>query len=497
MKKYSDFVFDRQTLLDAFPLPVFISDNKHRFIAGNKEFHNFIGKNTLREGFKLSKLTSSSLPQETIKQLDDEVLSCGEPKTIELSLKRADGVQCQVLLRKTRLIDPNWDEPPRVLNTLQDITEQHLAQYILLDAIDAIAEAFAMYDNNGNLIICNQNFRDMYNYTKQQARPGAHFQELGEIDIKNGNVAIGDESGQDYLERKAAYRRELKGSFTVNLKDGRWIRTTDRRVPSIGFVSVQTDITSIKKSQALLQGAKETAELASRAKSEFLANMSHELRTPLNSIIGFSQILMGEMFGKHTTEKYKDYSEAINRSSNHLLELISEILDQSKIELGTVTLEPEEVDIEGMLSECVALLKERSERAQVEVTLECESTLSHFELDRLKVKQAVLNLLTNAIKFTDAHGIVSINAHQTPDKGLMIKVSDTGIGIATENLDRVLEPFAQVAESKTRNHEGTGLGLSIAKSFVELHNGHLDLDSSPGYGTTVTLNFPPTFSRQY
>ncbi len=491
MKKYNDFVFDRQTLLDAFPLPIFISDNNQRFIAGNKEFYDFIGKSSLREGFKVSKLISSPFPKETIQKLDADVLTTGEPKAIELSLKRADGVLCQVLLRKTRLIDPNWNEPPRILNTLQDITEQHLAQYILLDAIDAIAEAFAMYDNNGNLIICNQNFRDMYGYTEQQARPGVHFQELGEIDIQNGNVAIGDETGEDYLERKAAYRRELTGSFTVNLKDGRWIRTTDRRVPGLGFVSVQTDITAVKNSQNLLKNAKETAEFASRAKSEFLANMSHELRTPLNSIIGFSQILMGEMFGKHSNEKYKDYSEAINRSSNHLLELISEILDQSKIELGTVTIEPEDVDIYGMLSESVALLKERSERAQIEVTLECDDNLPLFSLDRLKVKQAVLNLLTNAIKFTDANGIVSINAYLNHDQGLAIKVSDTGIGITIENLDRVLEPFAQVAESKTRNHEGTGLGLSIAKSFIELHEGNLVLESSPGYGTTVTLRFPP------
>lgn len=493
LKKYNDFVFDRQTLLDAFPLPVFISDNNQCFIAGNKEFYGFIGKSSLREGYKVSKLISSPIPKETIQQLDADVLNTGAPHAIELSLKRADDVLCQVLLRKTRLIDPNWDEPPRILNTIQDITEQHLAQYILLDAIDAIAEAFAMYDNNGNLIICNQNFRDMYSYTEQQARPGVHFQELGEIDIANGNVAIGDETGEDYLERKAAYRRELTGSFTVNLKDGRWIRTTDRRVPGLGFVTVQTDITAIKNSQNQLKTAKETAEFASRAKSEFLANMSHELRTPLNSIIGFSQILMGEMFGKHSNDKYKDYSEAINRSSNHLLELISEILDQSKIELGTVTIEPEDVDISGMLSESITLIKERSERAQIEIILECDESLPAFPLDRLKVKQAVLNLLTNAIKFTDTNGVVSIKAFQNHDQDLVIKVKDTGIGISVENLDRVLEPFAQVAESKTRNHEGTGLGLSIAKSFIELHEGNLVLESSPGYGTTVTLNIPPQY----
>ncbi|WP_419902182.1 PAS domain-containing sensor histidine kinase [Kiloniella sp.] len=494
MKRYDDLVFDRQTLLDAFPLPVFISDDDQLFIAGNKEFHTFIGKAKLPEGFRIPMIGFTPYPEGTVQQLDNEVLKTGVSKSIELSLERADGVQCQVLLRKTRLIDPNPIEPPRILNTLQDITEQHLAQNILLDAVDSIAEAFAMYDNRGELVLCNQNFRDMYGYTEEQARPGVHFQELGEIDIKNGNVAIGDEAGEDYLERKAAYRRELQGSFTVNLKDGRWIRTTDRRVPGLGFVSVQSDITAIKESQNLLTNAKETAEFANRAKTEFLANMSHELRTPLNSIIGFSQILMGEMFGNHSNKKYKDYSEAINRSSNHLLELISEILDQSKIELGTVTVEAEPVDVSVMLDECLTLMNERSEKAHVEVTLECDDKLPKFSLDRLKVKQTVLNLLTNAIKFTDPDGTVSINARQNSDCDLIIEVQDTGIGISVENIDRVLEPFAQVAESKTRNHEGTGLGLSIAKSFTELHNGTLMLESSSGDGTTVTLCFPSEFA---
>ncbi|MCZ4282914.1 ATP-binding protein [Kiloniella laminariae] len=518
MKQNEAFLLEQQALLDAFPLPVFISDSQQVFIAGNKAFYAFIDpqvewnpdpEELHSENFHIDELhvpdkhyhplEIETLLQSTISHsgfpaLDTQVLETGTARTIELSLRRADGVDCQVLLSKTRFHNPLGFARPCILNTIQDISEQYQAQNTLLDAIDSIAEAFVIYDNDGKLVICNQNFREMYGYSEEQARPGVHFQELGRIDISNGNVAIGDEAGEDFLERKAAYRRELKGSFTVKLRDGRWIQTTDRRVPGLGFVSVQSDITTSKESEYELLRAKETAELASRAKSEFLANMSHELRTPLNSMIGFSHILMAEMFGKHTSPKYTEYAEAIHRSSNLLLELLSDILDQSKIELGNAILEPEAVQISPLLNDCLSLLRERSDRAGIELILQSNPDLPEISLDRLKTKQTILNLLTNAIKFTDAGGEVIVSAGLGNQGGLQIRVQDSGIGIAAENLSRVLEPFAQVAESKTRNHEGSGLGLSIARSFVELHGGVLSIESTLGQGTVVVLDFPSSLT---
>ncbi|WP_417455614.1 PAS domain-containing sensor histidine kinase [Kiloniella sp.] len=492
-----DCVSDWQALLNAFPLPVFVTDEFQTFISGNDAFEKFSEQSPQHEGTRIEKLLETPIPQEIFQKLDQEILETGVSKSLDLTIKSTHGQEHRITIKKALVQPSSGTQSSCIMNTLEDVTPQHRAQNALEDAIDSIAEAFVMYDSNGRLEICNQNFRDMYQYTRQQTKPGVHFKELGKIDILNGNVAIGDEKGEDYLERKAAYRRELKGSFTVKLRDGRWIRTTDRAVPGKGFVSIQSDITAIKEAQNTLLKAKETAELASRAKSEFLANMSHELKTPLNCIIGFSEILMSEMFGQHSNPKYKEYSEAINGSSIHLLELISEILDQSKIELGNVALDEEDVHLETILDECKTLVKERSSQANIEITIECPENLPTFSLDRLKIKQTVLNLLTNSIKFTDPNGKVQITAGLTGNEELEIKVSDNGIGIAPDEIQWVTQPFTQVAESKTRNHDGTGLGLSIAKSFVELHQGELSIDSALGQGTTVCLHFPPKRTKTF
>jgi len=177
---------------------------------------------------------------------------------------------------------------------------------LLIEVSESVSEALAVYDAEGRLVICNQNFRDLYGYSNIEARPGVHFRELGKIDLERGNVAIGDEygDGEAYLQRKAEYRNNLEGSFIVKMKDGRWFKTTDRRLPRGGFVSVQSDITNEKEAEFELRAAKESAEIANRAKTEFLANMSHELRTPLNSIIGFSHVMIEGLFGDLGDPRY-------------------------------------------------------------------------------------------------------------------------------------------------------------------------------------------------
>lgn len=362
----------------------------------------------------------------------------------------------------------------------------------LRDALAAISEAFALYDADGRLVTCNQKFRDLYGYTEEEARPGVHFRELGRIDIERGNVIIEDDQGggEAYLERKAEYRRRLEGSFIVRLKDGRWLNTTDRRTTEGGFVSIQSDITELKQAEEAMASAKRQAEIANQAKSEFLANMSHELRTPLNSILGFSELIGQPGFVEANPEKVQDYADMIRRAGGLLLELINDVLDLSKIEAGQAKLQEEPVSISDILTQCVTLVRPKADRIGLDLKLKIPGNLPLLYADPRYVKQVVLNLLSNAVKFTPEDGDVVVSAFREVGGGLSIAIADSGVGIASDDIDKVLQPFGQVAESYQRAHEGTGLGLPICISLMKLHGGTLEMSSRPGAGTTVSACFP-------
>jgi signal transduction histidine kinase len=244
----------------------------------------------------------------------------------------------------------------------------------------------------------------------------------------------------------------------------------------------------IEKSHSLAM-AKEQADLANRAKSEFLANMSHELRTPLNAIIGFSEIMKDELSGPLNNPYYADYVRDIYASANHLLEVINDILDVSKVEAGRVDLQESSFEVDNAVQSAIRLVIERAEEADVAVSYTPHPDLPRLYADARRVKQMLLNLLSNAVKFTAAGGRVSVETLLTAD-GLSISVADTGIGIAEDKIAMVFTPFAQVDGSLKRKYEGTGLGLSLTKGLVELHGGSITMESAPEKGTTVTLWFP-------
>ncbi|HEB79381.1 MAG TPA: hybrid sensor histidine kinase/response regulator, partial [Rhodospirillales bacterium] len=234
------------------------------------------------------------------------------------------------------------------------------------------------------------------------------------------------------------------------------------------------------------------AQQANRAKTDFLANMSHEFRTPLNSILGFSSILSSEMFGPHADERYLEYSKNINESGAHLLEIITDILDISKIEAGEVTVEEIEIDHHNMLTACCSMVSQRARQADVTVELKKSKDIPKLLADERQVKQIVLNLLANAVKFTPPGGKVVISIGLNDKDEIGISITDTGIGIAAEDIPKILEPFGQVADIMSRHHGGTGLGLPICKSLIDLHGGRLEIDSAIKTGTTVTVVFPAT-----
>ncbi len=222
-----------------------------------------------------------------------------------------------------------------------------------------------------------------------------------------------------------------------------------------------------------------------------MANMSHELRTPLNAIIGFSDVMAHEMFGPLGTKRYIEYAQDVHASGEHLLSLINDVLDMAKVEVNKLELAEEAVDIGSLVDACLRLVRERSHSGRVRLSAVVPPNLPPILADVRRLKQILLNLLTNAIKFTLAEGLVTVRI-ELDNTGIRLIVSDTGIGIAASDMDRALSPFGQIDSGLARRYEGTGLGLPLARSMVELHGGRLEITSTPNEGTTVTVWLPPT-----
>ncbi len=260
------------------------------------------------------------------------------------------------------------------------------------------------------------------------------------------------------------------------------------------FIAIKEDVTDQKRSAAALIDAKRQAEIANRAKSEFLANMSHELRTPLNAIIGFSEVMTMELFGPQGNPKYMEYSQAIQDSAKHLLSIINDVLDFSKLEAGRVSLYEETVKVADVMAPVLLIAKERADargiRLMVGESGDAFDGLPYIHVDALRYKQVLLNIITNAIKFTPVGGNVRVDGRLLHDGGLDIIVRDTGIGMKEEDIPKALERFGQVDSALHRKYEGTGLGLPISKTLIELHGGTLKLESKINVGTIAVIHLP-------
>lgn len=411
--------------------------------------------------------------------------------------------------------------PERIVGIAIDITDQKLAEAReraanarLRDAVESLSEAFALWDARGRLLLANSKFAAFHKLDPGRLVPGTPARAL-DLRTAEGELllpgVLADRTDVDHLE--------------VKLPGGRWLHLSERRMRDGGIVSVGTDITALKHQERELVAKQETltrtvsdleasrrklqeqaaqlvhlaekyaaaktrAEAASRSKSEFLANMSHELRTPLNAIIGFSEIMRNEMFGPLGDAKYVNYAQDINASGQHLLDVINDILDMSKIEAGKWVLEPEALDLRETVSQALRIVSGRAAEAGVELTCEADD-VPPVEADRRAIKQIVLNLVSNGIKFTPEGGRVAVQLrHDAQADMAVIEVTDTGIGIAPEDLEKIGKPFEQVESQHAKKHEGTGLGLAITRSLVALHGGRFAIESTPGEGTRVSVHLP-------
>jgi len=394
-----------------------------------------------------------------------------------------------------------------------DVTEQKTlverttaADMRLRDAIETIPEAFVLWDADNRLVLCNSNFQQLHKLPDELVVPGTSYESVlaaGRKNLRLGNVSM---VGPDMPGAR---------SFEAQLDDGHWL-FSERRTKDGGYVSVGTNISSLKQQERRLKSSetrllatvedlrqskqqlqelaekyaaeKTRAEDANQAKSKFLANMSHELRTPLNAIIGFSEIMEKGMFGKLGVDKYHEYCRDIHRSGQYLLDVINDVLDMSKIEAGRMKLEPEEVVLDDILADSLRVVSTRAEEKNLTLSSHIASDIV-VRADRRALKQIALNLLSNAVKFTGAGGRVAVRGRRVGDY-VSIAISDTGIGIAKDALERLGRPFEQVESQLTKVHHGSGLGLAIAKSLVTLHGGFMHIRSTPGRGTTVLVRLP-------
>lgn len=269
----------------------------------------------------------------------------------------------------------------------------------------------------------------------------------------------------------------------------------ERGVPvRAGILAGTRDISERKSQEAELTQARDEAEGASRAKTQFLASMSHELRTPLNAVIGFSEILNRELFGTLGEQRYRDYARLIHESGEHLLNVVNDILDMSKIEAGKLKIVKEPFDIASLVTSCGEVMRHTAEKREVALKVEARSGMPSLLADKRACKQMLLNVISNAVKFTDPGGQVQVSARIEKDM-VLFEVTDNGIGIAEQDLPKLGNPFVQADSSYDRSYEGAGLGLSVVKGLARLHGGSLEIASRLGHGTTATIKLPLNGSR--
>lgn len=420
----------------------------------------------------------------------------------QIRLRHRDGTYHKVFSSWRRITLTCGTEA--IFLTLKDVSYELRAQermrageIRLRTMMETVADGILSIDDQGTIQMVNPAAADLFGYERDElvgsaanlllsptlSWPGAGRKQGDAVSaiIPASNLHVESLVAKGAHEMKA--QRKNKSVLPIEI-----VVTEMRIAEERFFVAIVRDISERKRVEVELRKALEDAEAANRTKSLFLANMSHELRTPLNAVIGFSEVMKGEMFGPINNERYADYIGNIHDSSRHLLSVINDILDISRIESGELDMEEEWVP----LSDILGWAKERAVSAasgpHANVSLHLDASLPDIYVDCRAMRQVVLNLLSNALKFTPADGAITIQAYRDAVAGMAIEVLDTGIGIPTGQIDKMMQPFTQSDNSLARRFEGTGLGLAITKSLVEAHQGRLVIDSTEGVGTKVTVH---------
>ena len=442
----------------------------------------------------------------------------GDYIEVEFRMRAADG-RWVWLHKRAELVEDEETGQARLVGIAFDITDRKreaeasaTADQRLRDAIEAISEAFVLWDSSNRLVLCNSKYQRLHDLTDDAVGSGARYADLSTL-IREAQPEIG---------RPVDGCRHSR-TFEARLPDGRWLQVNERRTRDGGFVSVGTDITALKEHEEQLMSSerlllatvaqlrqsrrsleeqaqqlaelaeryheqKAQAEAANRAKAEFLANMSHELRTPLNAIIGFSQLMGSQTFGPLGSEKYRDYCQHISASGEYLLHVVSDVLDMSRLEAGRERLTYCRFRASEAVSQAVQDVAATAREKRISVTVDVDAEL-FIEADRNALERILTTLMRNGVKFAPEGGAVEVGAEAIAER-IYFYVEDNGPGIAAEDIVRLGRPFEQGDAVMADGMKGSGLGLAIANSLVELHGGSLRLGSRQGEGAVAVVALP-------
>jgi adenylate cyclase len=373
---------------------------------------------------------------------------------------------------------------------LREIRE---ARTRLTEAIETISEGFSLYDAEDKLIVCNSRYRELFTSHADVMVPGTTFETILRTATERGLITDAEGRREAWLAERLARHRAPSETHVQHRSDGRWVQVSERKTANGGVVAIYADITEIKRREAELAAARDAADEANRTKSSFLANMSHELRTPLNAILGYTELILDSVYGE-APDKMREVLDRIQRNSRHLLGLINDVLDLSKIEAGQLNLSLADYSLKDMVQSVCSAVEALAKEKGIALRVEVPAQLPAARGDERKLTQVLLNLVGNAIKFTDV-GEVAIKA-VAANGSFTVAVRDTGPGIAEAEQAKIFEEFQQADSSITKKKGGTGLGLAIAKRIIELHGGQLWVESRPGHGSTFSFTVPTKVEQQ-
>ena len=462
---------------------VWMSDSVERVIGVSADWH--IGKRWSQFDIVAGDATA--------REALEEAISARRPfRDIEYARRTPRGVRW-IQTNAVPKFDENGDFSG-YRGTARDITDLRSAQRLLRDALENMPAGVILFDADDRLVLSSEKNKSLLPGHPDLHREGVTFEEVIRTSVERGLLPDAKQDPERWIKARLDRHRAANGAILVRYED-RIIEVFEHRTHDGGCLMLRFDVTERERLGERLRQAKDAAEAANTAKSQFLANMSHELRTPLNAIIGFSQLLESELLGPLGNERYREYAGDIRDSGEHLLTIISDILDLSRVEAGRMVLEPMETDIVDLLRTGERWENERAQLEGVELRLDVPECGLRWTVDPTRLKQAIVNLVSNAVKFTPRGGTVTLAAAEEGGH-LVLRVTDTGVGMTATQLHQALQPFGQVQNAMSRKHAGTGLGLPLTKALVELHGGTLEIDSRTGQGTTVKASIPAPRARK-